>query len=65
MAKFNDEQPEVAETGWAVYNAIVENEDFRDGPESLFKSALWGTRARTKNRAFEMAYKASARELKG
>jgi hypothetical protein len=50
-AKFNDMQPKVARTGWAVVNAIVENEDFRDGPENMFVSALWGQRAKTKARA--------------
>ena len=50
-AKFNDEQPQVARTGWAVINAVIENEDFRDGPEGMFESALWGNRAKTKARA--------------
>jgi phage/plasmid-like protein (TIGR03299 family) len=62
LDKFNDEQVPVANTAWAVYNSVVENEDFRDGPETLFQSALWGTRARTKHRAFEMAYKAASRK---
>ncbi len=49
--RFNDEQPAVARTGWAVVNAVVESEDFRDGPEGMFESTLWGNRAKTKARA--------------
>jgi len=53
LLKFNDEHPKVAGTGWAVYNAVVEHEDFRSGPESLYASALWGPRASSKVAALE------------
>ena len=49
--RFNDEHPNVAMTSWAVINAVVENEDYRDGPETMYESTLWGSRARTKARA--------------
>jgi len=49
--RFNDEQPKVANTAWGAINAVVENEDFRDGPEGMFESTLWGQRQRTKARA--------------
>ena len=62
LEKFNDEHTKVAGTAWAAYNAVVENEDFRDGPESLFQSAIFGARARTKNRAFETAYRIASRK---
>lgn len=50
--KFNDEQPAFANTGWAVYNAVVEVEDYRKGMKTVSESALWGARASTKKRAF-------------
>jgi len=54
MEKFNDEQPSLANTGWAVYNSVVELEDWRDGRESSIEtSALFGKRADTKKAAFE------------
>lgn len=53
MLKFNDEQPEVANTGWALYNAIVECEDYRNGSDSVAISTLFGERSQTKRRAFD------------
>jgi phage/plasmid-like protein (TIGR03299 family) len=55
---FCEEHSGLAGTPWAMYNAIVELEDYRRGnnaPESL----LFGVRARTKGRA----YTATVREL--
>lgn len=52
FAKFNDEFPKTANTGWAVYNAVVETADFRNGSDSVPVSAIWGARAQEKKRAF-------------
>jgi hypothetical protein len=49
----NDERPKLANTAWGTYQAVVENEDFRDGPISLYASALWGERAAAKVRALK------------
>ena len=51
--KFNDEHPKLAKTGWALYNAIVECEDYRQGNQAA-KSALFGVRAKNKERAFDI-----------
>jgi hypothetical protein len=53
--KISDEHPNIAMTAWCGYNAVVENEDYRDGAQSLFASALWGPRARAKIRAYQSA----------
>jgi len=50
--KMNDEYPNVAQTGWAIYNAIVETEDYRRGGNAKV-SSLFGARAATKARAFK------------
>lgn len=50
-AAFNDEQPSLARTGWALYNAVVELEDYRTGGSSVEASAVFGSRATTKSRA--------------
>lgn len=56
-----DECPDIARTPWAVYNAVVELEDYgRQGknPEkltSIAESTLFGVRAATKVRAFKVA----------
>lgn len=52
--KFNDEQPNLARTPWAGYNAIVELEDYRksERKEDVEFSAVFGMRALTKERAF-------------
>ena len=52
--KFNDEHSHLAKTAWAIYNAIVETEDYRRGGNAQ-ESALFGARARTKVRAFRAA----------
>ena len=57
---FNQEHPRVAETPWAVWQAIVETEDYRRGKEAnrgRLTSTLYGTRATTKGKAFAQAYK--------
>tara|TARA_R110000824_G_scaffold130187_3_gene291852 strand:- start:130 stop:1209 length:1080 start_codon:yes stop_codon:yes gene_type:complete len=51
---FNDEYPKRARTPWAVYNAIVETEDYRRGHEDS-GTKLFGTRADAKARAFDKA----------
>lgn len=50
---FNDEHPHAAQTGWAIYNAVVETEDYRKGADSAAESALFGLRAQAKARAFD------------
>ena len=50
-----DEYPGIAGTAWGAYNAVVEFADFREGSESVPQSALFGTRAGEKKRAFAMA----------
>ena len=51
---FNQEFSSVANTPWAVYNAIVETEDYRKGSETS-PSAVYGRRADVKARAFNSA----------
>jgi len=51
---FNDEFPKLANTSWAVYNAVVETEDYRRGHGSS-ATALFGSRAESKTRAFNKA----------
>lgn len=55
--KFNDEQPQMANTAWAAYNAVVEVEDYREavGKENADEALMFGERARTKQRAFSAA----------
>ena len=56
---FNQEHPKVAQTPWAIWQAVVETEDYRRGKESTNgrqSSALFGTRATTKEKAFTLAY---------
>jgi len=48
---FNDEFPRVANTPWAIWQAIVETEDYRKGQESS-ATAVFGSRAVTKARTF-------------
>jgi hypothetical protein len=52
LERFNDEQPTLANTGWAVYNAAVELADWRAGSESAYVDALFGRRAKEKRLAF-------------
>jgi len=49
--RINDEHPKIANTGWAVVNAVVEHSDYRDGPDGKYESALWGARSKTKSMA--------------
>jgi phage/plasmid-like protein (TIGR03299 family) len=53
--KFNDEYPNVAETAWAVYNAVVECEDYRTGQGDVDRACLFGERAKRKADAFRLA----------
>ena len=50
----NQEFSDLANTPWAVYNAIVETEDYRRGSDNS-PSALYGRRADVKARAFDSA----------
>ena len=51
---FNDEQPQLANTPWALWQAIVETEDYRKGWSNT-SSTLFGERANIKARAFKSA----------
>ena len=60
MDIFNQQFGHFANTPWAVYNSVVEAEDYRrghngnnDAPAS--STALFGDRAKTKARAFSKA----------
>ena len=57
---FNQEHPRVSETPWAIWQAVVETEDYRRGKEAnrgRLTASLYGTRATTKQKAFAQAYK--------
>ena len=49
---FNQEFPHIAQTPWAVYNAVVETEDYRRGWDSS-DTMIFGSRAEAKIRAFQ------------
>jgi hypothetical protein len=51
----NRTAPTIAGSPLAAYNAVVELEDWRTGNETMFASSLWGSRAKTKQRAFDAA----------
>ena len=51
---FNDEFPKVANTPWAIWQAIVETEDYRKG-QAKTASPIFGERANRKARAFKAA----------
>jgi hypothetical protein len=51
---FNQEYASLANTPWAIYNAIVETEDYRRGWDGS-GTALFGQRAEAKARAFDKA----------
>ena len=51
---FNDEYPKNANTPWAIYQAVVETEDYRRGVNNS-ATAVFGQRADTKARAFRTA----------
>jgi phage/plasmid-like protein (TIGR03299 family) len=56
---FNDEQPDLARTPWAAYNAVVELEDYRESEkreEDPRQSAVFGMRALAKERAYVAAF---------
>ena len=55
FARVSDQSPTVGNTAWALYNAVVESADYRDGAESANVSAIWGTRSYEKRRAFSAA----------
>jgi len=55
LLQIDDEYPSIANTGWAVFNSVVQNEDYRDGGASMYASALFGPRARAKIRAYQGA----------
>jgi hypothetical protein len=59
LSRFNAEFPQEANTGWAVYNAITELEDWgrRGTVKSLAASTLLGDRAEIKSRAFDVLMK--------
>jgi hypothetical protein len=54
---FNDSFPKVAGTPWAIWQAIVETEDYRKGKNdgSSDKAILYGNRAEAKARSFTTA----------
>tara|TARA_Y100001951_G_C11246569_1_gene243727 strand:- start:472 stop:885 length:414 start_codon:yes stop_codon:yes gene_type:complete len=51
---FNDEFPKNANTPWAIWQAVVETEDYRKG-HSNSATAVYGERANRKARAFRAA----------
>jgi len=55
FGRFNDENPNVAMTGWAAYNAVVEYADYRNRNENTAQSTLFGPRSGEKKRAFAAA----------
>ena len=52
--RFNDEFTSLARTPWAVWQAVVETEDYRRGHKDS-ASAIYGQRAESKGRAFKTA----------
>mgnify|MGYP001586059004 CR=1 FL=1 len=59
--RFNDENPKLAMTPWAAYNAVVELEDYRRGGKGAQRSMILGGRAKTKRHAFAAALGAAQR----
>ena len=51
---FNQDFPNLANTPWAIYNAVVETEDYRRGWDGS-GTTLFGQRAESKARAFNKA----------
>ena len=51
---FNDKNPQLANTPWGAWQAVVETEDFRKG-HSNSATAIFGMRAEAKSRAFKTA----------
>lgn len=53
--KFNDEQPQLANTKWGAYNSVTELEDWKAGRgQRQFTSAVFGQRAQVKSMAFDL-----------
>ena len=54
---FNQEHPRLSQTAWAVWQAIVETEDYRKGKTdgSTPKAILYGSRAEAKSKGFAKA----------
>jgi hypothetical protein len=61
--RFNEEQPTLKNTAWALYNSIVELEDYRVGKndKQACESALFGERAKNKMRAFKKSLEIARR----
>jgi hypothetical protein len=57
FTRMSDEHPQVAGTAWAIYNAVVESADYRNGQgnESVAASVLFGPRSKEKERAWKAA----------
>lgn len=56
LDRMNQENGKLANSVWYAYNALVEVEDYRKGPEATTPaSILFGSRARTKRRAWAAA----------
>ena len=55
--QFNNEFPQLARTPWAIYNAVVETEDFRKGlsPEGNMTTFIKGDRVAAKQKAYAAA----------
>ena len=51
---FNEQHSHLARTPWAVYNAVVETEDYRRGHDKS-DTMLFGSRAESKSKAFTKA----------
>jgi hypothetical protein len=59
---FNDSFPKVAGTPWAIWQAIVETEDYRKGKVGQSdKAILYGNRAEAKARSFTKALELATR----
>jgi len=56
LERLNDSNGELANSAWYVWNAITEMADWREGTESVPVSALFGTRAQEKVRAFRAVH---------
>jgi hypothetical protein len=52
LEKFNDEQPTIANTGYAVYNVVAELADWRQGSGEVEVDSLFGQRSQEKKHAF-------------
>lgn len=55
LDQFNQDFPRLANTPWAVWQAVCETEDYRKGHADSLGSAVFGDRAQTKVRAYNMA----------